>query len=263
MTRALRAALALSGREVRRFFRERTRVVGAFLQPLLFWAFFGAGLTGSFRPPGADSPGYAAYLFPGIVVLVLLFTAIFSTISVIEDRREGFLQGVLAAPVPRGAIVLGKVIGGTTLAVVQAAVVLLFGPLVGVQPGVLGYVLSIASLLGLGFGLTSLSFVVAWRLRSTQGFHAIMTVFLMPLWLLSGAFFPAAHVPAWLRLMMRLDPLTYGVALLRHLLGAAAGGADPALPSPTAALGWSVVFVAAAFGAAVAVVTRPDAPAAG
>jgi ABC-2 type transport system permease protein len=247
---------------VRRFFRERTRVVGAFLQPLLFWAFFGAGLTGSFRPPGADTPGYGAYLFPGIGVLILLFTAIFSTISVIEDRREGFLQGVLAAPVPRSAIVLGKVLGGTLLAAVQAAVVLLFGPLVGVRPGAPGLALSLVSLLGLGFGLTSLSFVVAWRLRSTQGFHAIMTVFLMPLWLLSGAFFPAAQVPGWLRLLMRLDPLTYGVALLRQLMGPGAGGADPALPSPAAALGWSGLFAAAAFAAAVLVVRRPDSPSA-
>lgn len=258
MTHTLGPAFALSGREVRRFFRERTRVVGAFLQPLLFWAFFGAGLTGSFRPPGADTPGYGAYLFPGIVVLILLFTAIFSTISVIEDRREGFLQGVLAAPVPRRAIVLGKVFGGTLLAAVQATVVLLFGPLVGVWSGAGGFLLSIVSLFGLGFGLTSLSFVVAWRLRSTQGFHAIMTVFLMPLWLLSGAFFPATQVPGWLRLLMRLDPLTYGVALLRHLMGPGAGGTDPALPSPAMALGWSLLFVAASFAAAVAVVSRPD-----
>jgi ABC-2 type transport system permease protein len=256
--RSIGPALALASREMKRFFRERTRVVGALLQPLLFWAFFGAGLNGSFRPPGADSPGYAAYLFPGIVVLILLFTAIFSTISVIEDRREGFLQGVLAAPVPRAAIVLGKVFGGTLLAVAQAAVVLLFGPLVGIWPGALAFGLTLASLVGLGFGLTSLSFVVAWRLRSTQGFHAIMTVFLMPLWLLSGAFFPATRVPAWLRLLMRLDPLTYGVALLRHLMGPGAGGADPGLPSPAAALGWSLLFVAAAFAAAIGVVARPD-----
>ena len=258
MTRAIGPALALASREMRRFFRERTRVVGAFLQPLLFWAFFGAGLTGSFRPPDAETSGYAAYLFPGIVVLILLFTAIFSTISVIEDRREGFLQGVLAAPVPRAAIVLGKVIGGTLLASIQAGIVLLLGPLAGVRLDVGPFALALASLVGLGFGLTSLSFVVAWRLRSTQGFHAIMTVFLMPLWLLSGAFFPAAGVPAWLRWLMHLDPLTYGVALLRHLLGPGAGGSDPTLPSLAAACWGSLLFVAAAFAAAVVVVRRPD-----
>jgi ABC-2 type transport system permease protein len=248
---------ALVRREVVRFWRERTRVVGAVLQPLLFWAFFGSGLAASFRLPGG--PGYAAWLFPGTVVLILLFTAIFSTISVIEDRREGFLQGALVAPVPRVVIVLGKVLGGTLLAAVQAGAVLCAGPLVGspARPAALAQGLAIVVLIG--FALTSLSFSIAWRMRSTQGFHAIMTVFLMPLWLLSGAFFPAAGVPAWLGVLMTLNPLTYGVAALRHALGpAAGGGAGTGLPMPLPAVALTLAFAAAAFAAALVIARRAD-----
>lgn len=257
MTAHAGAVAALVRREVVRFWRERTRVVGAVLQPLLFWAFFGSGLTASFRLPGG--PGYAAWLFPGTVVLILLFTAIFSTISVIEDRREGFLQGALVAPVPRGVIVLGKVLGGTLLATLQAGVVLLAGPLVGAGAGPAALARALVLVTIIGFALTSMSFAMAWRMRSTQGFHAIMTVFLMPLWLLSGAFFPAAGVPRWLGLLMTINPLTYGVAALRHVLGpAAGGGAGAALPAPAAALAVTLAFAAAAFATALLVARRAD-----
>lgn len=250
MTAAAGATLALARRETRRFFRERTRVLGALLQPLLFWAFFAAGLQPSFRLAGGGD--YGAYLLPGITILVLLFTAIFSTISVIEDRREGFLQGVLVAPLPRGAVVAGKILGGTVLATAQAAFILVLAPLAGVRPGPAAIAAAIAFCFVLGFGLTSLSLAIAWPMRSTQGFHAIMTVFLMPLWLLSGAFFPADGVPRWLGLLMRLDPLTYGVSVLRRLLGAPATGAL------APALGITLLFVASSFAFAIAVTHRRD-----
>jgi ABC-2 type transport system permease protein len=257
MTAHAGAVAALVRREVVRFWRERTRVVGAVLQPLLFWAFFGSGLAASFRLPGG--PGYAAWLFPGTVVLILLFTAIFSTISVIEDRREGFLQGALVAPVPRGVIVLGKVLGGTLLAALQAGAVLLAGPLVGAGAGPAAFLRALALVTIIGFALTSMSFAMAWRMRSTQGFHAIMTVFLMPLWLLSGAFFPAAGVPRWLGLLMTINPLTYGVAALRHVLGPAAGGGPgTALPQPAASVALTLAFAAAAFATALLVARRAD-----
>ena len=110
------AVWSLWRRELVRFFRQPSRVAGAVGSPLLFWLFIGSGLSGSFRLPGAEGIDYLEYFFPGTVTLVVLFAAIFSTISIIEDRREGFLQGVLAAPVPRAAIAAGKVLGGATLA---------------------------------------------------------------------------------------------------------------------------------------------------
>ena len=127
--KTLLAVYTLWWREQVRFFRQRSRVFGAFVQPLLFWALFGAGLQASFRPPaGGGTMSYLEYFFPGTVVLILLFTAIFSTISVIEDRREGFLQSVLVAPVSRSTLVLGKILGGTTLALVQGTLLLALGP---------------------------------------------------------------------------------------------------------------------------------------
>src|SRR4030095_12793130 len=216
-----------------RFFRQGSRVCGAFVQPLMFWALFGSGLRASFKAPvGGGQMGYLEYFFPGTVVLILLFTAIFSTISVIEDRKEGFLQGVLVAPVPRAALVLGKVMGGTTLAVLQGTLVLALAPLAGIPLAPVSFLEGVAMQLLVAFALTALSFCIAWRMDSTQGFHAIMTVFLMPLCLLSGAFFPAAGVPGWLGILMRVNPLSYGVAALRRILWAGDHSALGELPRP-------------------------------
>ena len=213
------AVWSLASRELVRFFRQRTRVIGALGQPVLFWVLFGAGLHGSFNPP-AWAPRdmtYQEYFFPGVAVLIVLFTAIFSTISIIEDRREGFLQGVLVAPVSRLAIVLGKLSGGAALAIVQAGLFLALAPFLGMTISLLTALEVLAFLSLLAFALTALGFLIAWPLDSTQGFHAIMSVVLMPMWLLSGAFFPAGE-SGWLSFVIRANPLTYGVAGLRRLL---------------------------------------------
>jgi ABC-2 type transport system permease protein len=209
----------LALRELVRFFRQRSRLVGAIGQPVLFWILFGAGLRGSFSPPAwapADMT-YQEYFFPGVAVLIVLFTAIFSTISIIEDRREGFLQAVLVAPISRLSLVLGKLCGGTALAVIQAGLFLALAPTMGLSLSPLTALATVGFLGLLAFGLTALGFLIAWPLDSTQGFHAIMSIFLMPMWLLSGAFFPAQE-SGWLSWVIRLNPLTYGVAGLRRLL---------------------------------------------
>jgi ABC-2 type transport system permease protein len=153
-----------------------------------------------------------------------LFTAIFATISIIEDRREGFLQGVLVAPVPRWAMMLGKVLGGASIAMLQGLVFLFLGwiadavgwySVISTTP--LGLVASAVLMFLISVALTALGFLIAWRMDSTQGFHAIMSVFLLPMWLLSGAFFPM-DVGSWVGAIVRINPLTYGVAGLRHYL---------------------------------------------
>ncbi|MBI2059757.1 MAG: ABC transporter permease [Nitrospirae bacterium] len=212
-----RAALALLWREQLQFFRQRSRVVGALLTPVVFWLLLGAGLRSSFKPQGVPAGvDFLEYFFPGTVVMIMLFASIFSTISVIEDRKTGFLQGVLVAPVPRGVIVIGKVLGGTLVATLQAGLFLLLGMAFGMSAGVVGFLAAIGVLLLVGAGLTSLGFILAWRLDSTQGFHAVMNLFLLPMWFLSGSFFPGSGGAGWLRAIMMVNPLTYGVAAFRR-----------------------------------------------
>lgn len=216
----------LCWREIIRFFRQRNRVIGALGQPLLFWLLFGAGLDRSFRLDDTGSgTSFLEYYFPGTLMLVVLFTAIFATISIIEDRREGFLQSVLVAPIPRAVMVLGKVAGGTVIAVGQGIVFLALGFLFRWDLNLLRFVGVIALLTVSAIAMTSLGFVIAWRMESTQGFHAIMNLALMPMWLLSGAFFPIpANIPGsrWsqiaLHWAMRCNPVSYAVTGVRHLL---------------------------------------------
>ena len=209
------AAAALCWREIVRFLRQRHRIVGALATPIVFWLLIGAGMNASFHadgmPAGAAS-NYLRYFFPGTVLFILLSTAIFSTISIIEDRREGFLQSVLVAPVSRMAVVLGKVLGGTFLAFGQGILFFLLAPLVGMHLSILGFAAGCAVMFVLSFALTGLGFCIAWRMTSTQGFHAIMNLFLMPLWFLSGALFPPQNAWGGLRWLMRINPLSYGLA---------------------------------------------------
>ncbi|MHC4958215.1 MAG: ABC transporter permease [Planctomycetota bacterium] len=242
--------MTLCERELVRFFRQPNRVIGAIGQPLIFWVLFGAAFKGSVQVSG----GYQQFFLPGIAVLIILFTSIFATISIIEDRREGFLQGVLVAPVARSAMVLGKVMGGTILAVLQAALFLALAPLVGL-PLSFGSFLAAVGVLGLvAFALTALGFCIAWRMDSTQGFHAIMSVFLMPMWLLSGAFFPARGIDPWLAWLLRLNPLSYGVSALRGALGMEGFGASTGVSLAVTAL-----FAAVMFGLALRLAVRPAA----
>jgi ABC-2 type transport system permease protein len=262
-------AWTLCLRELVRFFRQRTRIVGALGQPVIFWLLFGTGLSGSFKPPDWVPDDvemtYQEYFFPGVAVLILLFTAIFSTISIIEDRREGFLQGVLVAPIPRSSLVFGKLAGGTALALIQMGLFFAIGPLLawlGVVPAVhlrwtpatLVATAVFATLLA--FALTALGYVIAWPMDSTQGFHAIMSVFLLPMWLLSGAFFPGEG-SGWLAWLIRINPLTYGVAGLRRLMYADVDfGVSPTLPGLGVSLAVTTAFCAVCVGLAVALTRR-------
>lgn len=225
------AVVALTKRELLRFLRQRTRVIGAVGQPIIFWILFGAGLRTSFKAPSwadglSHTVSYQEYFLPGVAALIVLFTAIFSTISIIEDRREGFLQGILVAPVSRLSIVLSKLAAGTFLAILQAGLFLLIGPLISMlglgSPieatwSVSRMLMATGFLVLIAAELTALGFSIAWPMNSTQGYHAVMSIFLMPMWLVSGAFFPGGD-SGWLYWLIRANPLTYGVAGLRRLL---------------------------------------------
>ena len=201
-------------RDLTRFVRERSRIVGALVQPLIFWLVIGSGMSSTFRLPGADSVDYMEYFFPGVVVMVVLFTAIFTTMSVIEDRHSGFLQAVLVAPGSRASVVLGKCLGAATIALVKGSLFLLLSPLAGFELTAIAWPTVFAGLCVTCLALCVLGFGVAWWLDSTAGYHVVMSLVLLPLWILSGAMFPGdAGVLAWIQ---RLNPMSYAVSLVRR-----------------------------------------------
>ncbi|MGB7158001.1 MAG: ABC transporter permease [Tepidisphaeraceae bacterium] len=239
-------ALSLCHRELIRFLRQRSRIIGALVTPIVFWLLIGGGMGRSFRAEGLPGgTNFIQYFFPGTILMILLFTAIFSTISIIEDRKEGFLQGVLVAPVPRMAIVLGKVLGGTVLAFGQGLLFLLLAPTVGIHLSATAIVLTLLVMLLVSFALTALGFCLAWRMSSTQGFHAIMNLFLMPMWFLSGALFPAGGAMGGLAWIMRLNPLTYGLAALRRAMYWHDPAASATMPSFGLSLAVTITFAIA------------------
>lgn len=245
-------SFSLWWREVIRFYRQRSRVVGVIASPLVFWLVIGSGFGTSFRSgEAAGQQHYLDYFYPGALIMIVLFTSIFTMMSVIEDRKEGFLLSVLAAPVPRSAVVLGKVLGGTTLSAIQGLIFLVFAPLVGVHMSLLQFLLVVLVVFLVSFALTALGFAIAWPMDSTQAFHAIINLFLIPLWLLSGALFPLTGASGWLRVLMRLNPLTYGVEALRTLLYP--GTEAFALGASMATL---ILFSAFMFGLAFIMVNR-------
>jgi len=253
-------AFTLWWREIVRFYRQPARVVGVLASPLVFWLVIGSGFGTSFRSGGgAGQQHYLNYFYPGTLVMIVLFTSIFTMMSVIEDRKEGFLLSVLVAPVPRSAIVLGKVLGGTTLSAIQGMIFLIFAPFAGVKLDPLQVLLVAVVVFLVSFALTALGFAIAWPMDSSQAFHGIVNLFLIPLWLLSGALFPLAGASGWIRALMYINPLTYGVEALRLLLYPGVAGPFE-LPSAMATLLlFSLVMFALAFLMANRRSTRPAA----
>ncbi|MEY4636112.1 MAG: hypothetical protein RJA55_1910 [Acidobacteriota bacterium] len=245
------ATYSLWRRDVLRFLRQPSRIVGALLTPVIFWFVIGSGLGTSFQPATGEA-GFLPYYFPGSLALIVLFTALFSTISIIEDRQEGFLQGVLASPAPRASIVLGKALGSMTLALVNGAVFMLLLPVSGLSPGAGEILAAMASVALLGLALGGLGIMIAWPMRSTQGFHGIMNAVLVPMWLLSGALFPATGASGWVQALMRVNPLTPAVEILRAFLTGV-----PAANLASAA-GTVAVFALVTLSISTLLVSRPS-----
>jgi ABC-2 type transport system permease protein len=239
MVASLLAVETLWRRELVRFWRQKSRVLGVVASPLIFWAVIGFG-------SGASGP---RFFFPGTVSLTVMFSAIFSTMSIIEDRREGFLLSMLVSPASRTSLVLGKILGSATLAWIQGIVILAFAPLAGIRLD-LGSLAELAGIVFLiSFMLTALGFLIAWKFDSTQGYHAVMNLLLLPMWLLSGAVFSIAGASAPIRAVMLLNPLTYATALLRSLMSPGGGDGSPDGPvsfAVTIAFGMALLAASAA-----------------
>jgi ABC-2 type transport system permease protein len=199
-------AATLWQRELVRFWRQKSRVMGVVASPLIFWLVIGYGSNDLAR------------FYSGSLVLTVMFSAIFSTISIIEDRREGFLLSMLVSPAPRTSMVLGKILGSATLGWVQGMIFLAFAPLAGVSIGLRELIPVTAAIFLVSFTLTGLGFVIAWKMSSTAGFHAIMNLLLLPMWMVSGSLFPMATAHGWVKALMWINPLTYSIALLNHTL---------------------------------------------
>jgi ABC-2 type transport system permease protein len=243
-------------REVRGFYRQPARVFAGIATPLIFWGVLGAGFGSSVH--SSTGGGYSEFFFPGAVALVVLFASIFSSISIIEDRREGFLLSVLAAPVPRSSVVLGKILGATTIGALQGAAFLPLVPLLNLPVAWSAMPQAAAIILAMAFSLTSLGFYFAWKLNSMQAFHSVMNIVLMPMWLLSGAFFPVEGASSWIGWLMTANPMTYGVTALRRAMFA-----GQVIPGPSQPVCWAVTlgFGLVCFALAAYQAARPSAEA--
>jgi ABC-2 type transport system permease protein len=217
-------------REVKRFLRDRTRVISSFVQPILWLVIFGAGFGMHFAIPGVN---YQQYLFPGILGQTLLFTSMFMGISVIWDREFGFMKEILVAPISRFSLFIGKMFGDSSDALIQGLIVFAIGALLGVGVSPAGFLLSLPIMLLITFGLVSVGLIIASFMGSLESFGAIQTFINLPIFFLSGALFPingplAQGVPGWMQTASVFNPLTYGVDALRQAL---LGGSYMALHS--------------------------------
>jgi ABC-2 type transport system permease protein len=242
----LPAVVALTRRELVRFFRQPSRVFAAIGTPLLIWVFFASGFAHSFSArAGGEGPdaSYGAYLIPGMASLTVVFSSIFAAISLIEDRHEGFLQSVLVSPAPRWVGVGAKIAGGTIVAAAQGVVLLLLAPVLGVHAGVGALLLAALGLVVISVGISGLGLAAAWCIDSTQGFHGVMNLVLMPMWLLSGSLFPIAGASPWLRVVMMINPLYWPTAAVRESLS----GGDAREPFAVGLI-WAVAVACGAAG---------------
>jgi ABC-2 type transport system permease protein len=205
-------------RELKKFWRERSRLWGGVARPILWLLILGTGLRGAVSSRALNGASdYTQYIFPGVLGLTLIFSALQSAISIIWDREFGFLKEVLAAPVPRMSIVFGKSLGGATQATLQGMITMLFAPLIGLWFAPLTIVLIIAVMFVISFALTVLGVVIASQMTSFEGFGTISNFVVMPMYFLSGAIYPLDNAPAWIKIASTVNPLSYGVDALRHL----------------------------------------------
>lgn len=214
-----RAIKVVWRRELIRFRRDRLRMVTSLMQPLLFLFVLGTGLSSLMGNTGSASDvNVRTFLFPGVLTLAVLFTAVFSAGSIVWDREFGFLREMLVAPVGRWAIVVGKCVGGATVATFQGVVLLALAGLVGVPYNPLMIVLVVAELMLIALMITAFGVMVAARIKTFQAFMAMTQVLMLPMFFLSGALFPLNNLPTWLTILTHINPLTYAVDLVRRTI---------------------------------------------
>ncbi len=217
MLHNLKGIYTIWSRDIIRFSRNRARIIASLGQPLLFLFVFGAGLSPAMGAMAGGNLKFEQFMFPGILAMAVLFTAIFAAVSIVWDREFGFLKEVMVAPVSRVAVALGKLAGGSTVAMFQGTLVLLFAPLLGIKLRLDQALILIGLMLMLALVMSALGILVASRQRSMEGFQVIMNFIMLPMFFLSGAFFPLNGVPIWMEVLAKVNPVTYGVDPLRQV----------------------------------------------
>jgi len=227
LMKGIKVTYAIWLRDFLTFSREKMRIVAMVGQPFFYLAILGRGITAGMSFTSTGSVTYSEFMYPGVIGLSMLFTSIFSAMSIIWDREFGFLKEVLVAPVPRWSVAIGKSFGGATVALAQAVILICLAPLAGIWPGPLMILEILALAFLIAFATTSLGVVIAARMSSMQGFQVVMNFLVLPIYFLSGAMFPMSKAPFWMKALMTVDPLTYGVDGLRNIVFAHVGGMTP------------------------------------
>jgi ABC-2 type transport system permease protein len=220
----LRAVRMVWRREIIRFFRNRIRILTSLAQPLVFLFVLGAGLSPVVRTGGVGSVSgfdFRTFMFPGVVAMTVLFTAIFSAVSIVWDREFGFLREMLVAPVRRGALVAGKCLGGASVATLQGVIMLLLAPLVHVPYSPVLLVVLTVEMAIAAFVLTAFGILLAARMQQVESFQVVMQFFVLPMFFVSGAVFPLTNLPKWISVLAKIDPLSYAVDPMRRAVFAA------------------------------------------
>lgn len=213
-----RAIKVVWRREIIRFRRDRLRMVTSLMQPLLFLFILGTGLSSLFNASQGSEINVRTFLFPGVLTLAVLFTSFFSAGSIVWDREFGFLREMLVAPVGRWAIVVGKVIGGATVATFQGLILLALAGLVGVPYNPVMIAMVVAELMLIALMITAFGVMIAARIKTFQAFMAMTQLIMLPMFFLSGALFPLKDLPPWLTFLTHINPLTYAVDLVRRTI---------------------------------------------
>jgi ABC-2 type transport system permease protein len=267
----LRAARMVWRREIIRFGRNRLRILTSLAQPVLFLFVLGTGLSTIVRGgPATSGSNFRTFIFPGIVAMTVLFSAIFSAVSIVWDREFGFLREMLVAPIRRSSLVVGKCAGGATVATLQALIILVLSPLVGIPFSAPLLLILVGEMVLMAVALTAVGMVMAARMQQVESFQVVMQFVVLPMFFLSGAMFPLTGLPQWLTVLTRLDPLSYAVDPMRRAVFAhSSSAAHFASLSPGLSwFGWrlpvgielGVVLLigVAALGIAIVQFSRPD-----
>jgi len=206
-------------RDIKRYFRDKPRIIGSFAQPILFLFVLGTGIASSFSTfGGGGGKEFLNFMFPGIVGMTVLFTSFFSAMSIVWDREFGFLREVLVAPISRTSIVVGKLLGGSTIAMIQGSIILLFSPLLDIPITFLIFFKVLGIIFLIAMTISSMGIILASVIKSMQAFQVITNFLLMPMFFLSGALFPLNDTVRWMNIVSKANPLSYGIDAMRFAI---------------------------------------------